>query len=244
METKVFETKQQMGVEAAGKAAEKINKALKEKGEANIILATGASQFETLKNLVKADIDWSKVNMFHLDEYIGIDNTHPASFCKYLKERFVDKVGKLKSVNFVNGSTDDPQKECERLNEIISKVTIDTALVGVGENGHLAFNDPPADFETEKPFIVVKLDEKCRQQQLGEGWFKSLDKVPQKAISMSINQIIKSNSIIVSVPDKRKAQALKGVIEGEITNQCPASILQKHPDCCIYMDKPAAQLLN
>lgn len=245
---KVFtlNTKEELGKSAADYAVGKIRQAIKNKGFANIILATGASQFETLKNLVSAqNIDWMKVTMFHLDEYIGISDRHPASFRKYLKERFVDKVPPLNAVYFVNPELGGfPENACEHLNGIIKEHPIDMACVGIGENGHLAFNDPPADFDTEKPFIIVNLDKKCRQQQLGEGWFKSLDEVPKQAISMSIRQIMKSRSIIVSVPDGRKARAVKDCLEGEICNRYPASILQTHPDCSVYLDKPAASLLE
>jgi glucosamine-6-phosphate deaminase len=197
-----------------------------------------------LKTLINYDIiDWSKVTVFHLDEYIGIDDNHPASFRKYLRERFLDKVGKVKSFNFINGNAQDPQDECERLNRLIKPLTIQVALVGIGENGHLAFNDPPADFDTEDPYIIAKLDEKCRLQQVGEGWFDGIDDVPTQAISMSIRQIMKSKSIICSVPDKRKAEAVKACVLGEVSNLHPASILQNHQDCTVFLDKGSAQFI-
>ena len=198
-----------------------------------------------LGNLVEADgIDWTKVTMFHLDEYIALGIGHPASFRKYLKERFVDKLPGLKAAHFVNGDTEDPQQECRRLGDIIAKHPIDVAMVGIGENGHLAFNDPPADFETEEPFIIVELDEKCRNQQLGEGWFETLEQVPLRAISMGIRQIMKSECLIVTVPDKRKAEAIKNVFEGPVSPMCPASILQEHRNCAIFMDTESASLLS
>ncbi len=245
MEVFVYENKKIMGCHAGNKAAELIRSTLSERGEANIILATGASQFEMLETLVKTEgIDWTKVTMFHLDEYIGIPITHPASFRKYLKERFVDKVGSLKEVFWVNGDTDDPAGECRRLGEAIKAHPIDVAMVGIGENSHLAFNDPPADFEIEDPFIVVTLDEPCRKQQLGEGWFSTFDDVPKQAISMSIKQIMKSRQIIVTVPDERKAKAVKDALEGDISPMIPSSILRKHNTCFMYLDKPAASLLS
>ena len=245
MDKFIYKTKAQMGAAAAKDAAKAIRRAITAKGDANIILATGTSQYETLKNLVaEKGIDWAKVTMFHLDEYIGLGTDHPASFRKYLKERFVDKVRDLKAAHFVNGEADDPQQECKRLGDVIEKQPVDVALVGIGENGHLAFNDPPADFETEEPFIIVELDEKCRKQQLGEGWFETLEQVPRRAISMSIRQIMKSTHIICSVPDKRKAEAAKNAFEGPVTNMCPASILQTHPNCKIFMDEEAASLLS
>jgi len=229
---------------AAGKvAAELIVKAIEEKGYANIILATGTSQFETIRQLMESkEIDWSKVNMFHLDEYIGLPLSHPASFRKYLQKRFLDKVPPLNAVYLINGEAD-VAEECARLNEVIRQHPIDVALVGIGENGHLAFNDPPADFETEDPYIVVTLDEKCRNQQFSEGWFAGLEEVPAQAISMSIKQICKSAKIICSVPDQRKAQGVKDSLEQPVSNLYPASILQHHPDCSFYLDEASASLL-
>ncbi len=241
MEVIISETKQKLGAVAAIRGAQIIQESIKKKGKATIIVATGASQFEMLNELIKKDIDWSKVTGFHLDEYIGMSVEHPASFRKYLKERFVDKVG-LKSFYYINAESD-PEKECERLKEIISKVQIDVAFIGIGENGHLAFNDPPADFETEEPYIVVNLDEDCRKQQMGEGWFKTLEVVPKQAISMSIKQILKSGSIICSVPDKRKAKAVKDAVSGIVTPQVPSSILQNHNATWVYLDKEAASFL-
>lgn len=245
MEKLIYKTKQQMGAAAAVHAAEAIKQAIEEKGQANIILATGTSQFETIKSLTsESKVDFSKVTMFHLDEYIGLPADHPASFRKFLKERFLDKVPDLKGVYFVEGEADNPQQECQRITAIIAKHPIDVALIGIGENGHLAFNDPPADFETEEAFIIVELDEKCRSQQLGEGWFETLEQVPQRAISMSIRQIMKSACLIVSVPEKRKAEAVRNALEGKVTNMCPASILQRHENCKMFLDTDAASLLS
>lgn len=245
MDIQIFDTKKELGKKSASDAAEKIRSAIQKNDEAHIILATGASQFETLENLVEEPgIDWSKLVMFHLDEYVGLPESHPASFRKYLKERFEDHLPELKDAHYIRGDSGDPEEECDRLNQMISGVTIDVALVGIGENGHLAFNDPPADFQTKRPYIVVELDEACRRQQLGEGWFETFDDVPKRAISMSIQKIMKSKSIICSVPDNRKAEAVKSCIEGEITNMNPASVLQDHPDCTVYLDKNSASLLE
>ena len=232
-----------LGQLAGRKAAECINYAIALRGQANVVLATGASQFETIKTLVGQDIDWSRVVMFHLDEYIGLPASSPASFRKYLKERFIDKVGDLKAVHLIDGEND-AIEECRRLSAIIREHPIDLALVGIGENAHLAFNDPPADFETGDPFIVVDLDEECRRQQLNEGWFASLDDVPQQAISMSVKQICDAKQIICSVPDSRKAQAVKNCLENPVTNEVPASILQLHPECAYYLDRASAALLE
>ena len=234
----------ELGKTAGKQAADIIRQAIADKGSCNMIMATGTSQFETLSQLLREkDIDWSKVTLFHLDEYLDLPITHGASFRKYLKERFVDKIPALKDVHLIDGEKD-PQEECDRLSEIINRHPIDVALIGIGENGHLAFNDPPANFDTIEPFIVVELDDACRNQQLGEGWFPNFDAVPQRAITMSIKQILKSKEIICSVPDKRKATAVKNCLEGAITNLHPASILQNHAECIIYLDKDSASLLT
>lgn len=245
MMTKTFDTPELMGEAAGNFAALKIESAINEYGEANVILATGASQFFTLKTLINYEIiDWSKVTIFHLDEYIGISENHPASFVLYLKERFLDKVSGVKHFHFIDGTAPDPAMECKRLNDLISPLKIHVALVGIGENGHLAFNDPPADFDIEDPYIIADLDEKCRLQQVGEGWFDGIDDVPKQAISMSVKQIMKSKSIVCSVPDERKAQAVKECVLGEVSNIHPASILQNHEDCIIYLDKQSEKLLK
>ena len=240
MEIIISATKQELGKQAAQKGAEFIRKAIAERGEANIIVATGASQFEMLSELVSENINWSVVTGFHLDEYIGVDEKHPASFRKYLKERFVSLVP-IKEFHYVNGNG--AEKECQRLGEIISKHPVDVAFVGIGENGHLAFNDPPADFETGEPYLVVNLDENCRKQQLGEGWFTTFDDVPKQAISMSIRQIMKSKHIICSVPDERKAEAVKNTIVFDVTPMIPASVMQEHPSAWLYLDKASASKL-
>jgi glucosamine-6-phosphate deaminase len=181
--------------------------------------------------------------MYHLDEYISLPEDHPASFRRYLRERLIDRVH-LGKVHWIQGDVEDPYTECERLSGIISVEKIDVAFVGMGENGHLAFNDPPADFDTEDPYIVVELDEACRKQQLGEGWFPSIEDIPRRAISMSIRQIMKSQAIVCTVPDKRKARAVKQCLEGEVSPWYPASILRRHSNAYIYLDKDSASLLQ
>jgi glucosamine-6-phosphate deaminase len=240
MEIIISENKQEMGRKAAEKGAELIRNAIAKNGKANIIVATGASQFELLAELVKKDIEWSVVTGFHLDEYIGIDETHPASFRKYLKERFVSQVP-IKEFFYVNGNG--AEIECKRLGEIITGHPIDVAFVGIGENGHLAFNDPPADFDTKEPYLVVNLDDDCRKQQLGEGWFPSFDDVPKQAISMSIRQIMKSEHIICSVPDERKAMAVKNTLKSKVSPLVPASVMQHHPSTWLFLDKASASKL-
>jgi glucosamine-6-phosphate deaminase len=243
MKVEIHNTSHELGKAAGIQAAQLIREAIEINRTANIILATGTSQLATLKQLVSEDIDWIKVVMFHLDEYIGLPVTHPASFRKYLQEKFISKVPLLKAACLINGETDSV-KECERLGRLITANIIDVALVGIGENGHLAFNDPPADFETEAPYIIVNLDAACKKQQMDEGWFKSIGDVPQKAISMSIRQIMKSKNIICSVPDERKAVAVKNCLEQEISNLYPASILRTHASCTVYLDKASASLLH
>lgn len=243
MKIDIFENSEAMGIAAGKAAADLLRTAISTTGTANIILATGTSQFEVLNQLLtETDIDWNKVTMFHLDEYIGLPDVHPASFRKYLKERFIEKVI-FKAYHLINAEID-PEAECERLGKLISKHPIDVALVGIGENGHLAFNDPPADFDNEEPYIIVNLDEPCRRQQLGEGWFPSLEAVPTQAISMSIRQIMKSANIICSVPDERKAEAVKNCLEQEVSNRFPASILQQHPHCSVFLDVFSSKYLE
>lgn len=244
MEVIIAEDAAEMGRTAADDGAALIRSAIENRGSANIIVATGASQFEVFAALAQMDgIDWSKVNGFHLDEYIGLPLSHPASFRGYLKERFVDKVP-LAAFHYVDGEAADAQAECQRLGAAIAKHPIDVAFVGIGENGHLAFNDPPADFDTKQAYIVVTLDGDCRKQQHGEGWFKTFDEVPEQAISMSIRQILLARTIICSVPDERKAEAVAGAIEGPVTPQVPASILQQHPRTTLYLDAAAASRLT
>jgi glucosamine-6-phosphate deaminase len=242
MKITVTEDRMELGRLAGAEATRLIKKAIAGNGRANIILATGTSQFQTLSQLIQQDIDWSKVTMFHLDEYIGLPESSPASFRKYLKDRFLAKVPALKEFHLVNGEGD-ASAECLRLGGIIKQNPVDVALVGIGENGHLGFNDPPADFNTEQPFIVVRLDEACRKQQLGEGWFDTLADVPQQAITMSIKQILRSKHIICSVPDSRKAVAVRDALEPPISNLSPASILQTHPDCVCFLDGASSALL-
>ena len=244
MEINIYNTPHQLGEAAGIAAAALIRNAINKNGTANIVLATGASQFGTLSQLItEPGIDWSKVVIFHLDEYINLPLTHPASFRRYLVERFLSKVPPLKAAFLINGETD-AAAECDRISMLISQHPIDVALVGIGENGHLAFNDPPADFETEKPYIIVELDDHCRKQQLGEGWFRSFEEVPRLAISMSIKQILRSKDIICSVPDKRKARAVKNCLQQPVDTRYPASILQQHPACTIYLDESSSALLS
>ncbi len=244
MNVQVYPDKQEMGAAAAAAGAALIREALAKKRDAAIVVATGASQFEMLENLVAApNIDWERVTGFHLDEYIGLPMSHPASFRRYLKERFVDLVP-LKDFHYIDGQADPVDAECDRLNRLISATDIDVAFVGIGENAHLAFNDPPADFDTESPYLIVELDEACRRQQLGEGWFPSLDAVPRQAISMSVRQILRANAIICTVPDERKAEAVQKAVQGPVTPDVPASILQQHPLAHLYLDQTAASLLS
>jgi glucosamine-6-phosphate deaminase len=243
MELRIFDDKMSLGEAAARQAAEAILRALDKRGQARIIAATGASQFEFLDALTKNEhIDWTRVELFHLDEYIGLPIGHPASFRKYLLERLIRRAG-IEKYHLLDGEGD-LNRVIQDVGYALSAGPIDVAFVGIGENGHLAFNDPPADFETEEPYIVVDLDEACRQQQVGEGWFASIEEVPKRAISMSIRRIMKSEEIICIVPDARKAQAVRACFGGEITPLAPASILRTHPNTTVYLDRESAALLN
>lgn len=244
MQIFVFPTKMEMAQAAAARAAELLVDAIARQGQASFVAATGASQFEFLGGLTSTSgIDWSRTTMFHLDEYVGLPETHSASFRRYLKERLIDRVHPG-VVHLIRGDAPDVQAECRRLNRLIADHDIDVAFVGIGENGHLAFNDPPADFEVEDPYIVVELDDDCRRQQMGEGWFASLDEMPRRAISMSIKQIMRSQAIVCTVPDGRKARAVYQCFTGEVSPFSPASILRQHARADIFLDADAASLLS
>jgi glucosamine-6-phosphate deaminase len=224
-----------LGAYSANLASELIRNAIHSRGSARIIVATGSSQFEVLDSLVKTPgIDWSKVDGFHLDEYIGLGINHPASFCGYLKRRFVDRIP-LRSFLFLDGLRE-ANEVCREAGLAVQAAPIDVALVGIGENGHLAFNDPPADFETQSAYHTVKLDEACRRQQVGEGWFDKLEQVPTMAMSMTIHQIMASHAIICSVPDRRKSTAVAATLQGKISPDVPASILQQHTNVNLVLD--------
>jgi len=234
------------GRRAATLGADRLREALERRGSAAVIVATGASQFEVLASLAQAPgVAWEKVTFFHLDEYLGLPVAHPASFRRYLWERFHSKLPvPARAFHYLDGEATDPAAECMRVGRLIAAVTVDVAFLGIGENAHLAFNDPPADFVTENPYLVVDLDHACRRQQYGEGWFPSLDDVPKRALTMSIRQILKSRQLVVTVPDLRKARAVKNALKGPVTPDCPASVLQQHASCSIFLDEPAASLLT
>ncbi len=243
MVLKVFEDKTTLAQAAAEQAAGAIGRAIAERGAARVIAASAASQIEFLEALTAVpDIDWKKVELFHLDEYIGLPMTHPASFCKFLQERLIGKTG-IANHHLLNGE-EIPADVIQHTNKLISSAPIDVAFVGIGENGHLAFNDPPADFDTEEPYIVVNLDQACRRQQVGEGWFEDLSAVPTQAISMSVRQVLKAKEILAVVPDARKARAIKECFGGEISPMAPSSILRTHPNATVYLDKHSAALLS
>lgn len=235
-----------LGRRAASQGAHYIREAMSADGAATIVVATGASQFEMYDALVaEPDIDWSKVTAFHLDEYLGLPATHAASFRKYLRERFVSRLPTpLAAFHEINGEASDAAAECQRLGGLIGGKTIDVLFCGIGENAHLAFNDPPADFQTDSPYIVVDLDEACRRQQLGEGWFPKLSAVPKQAISMSIRQIMKAQVVVCTVPDERKADAVYAAVEGPVAPEIPASVLQEHPNCILFLDGESSRLLK
>ena len=237
----VSQTPEELGERAAAKIAELLLDAIRTNGAARIILSTGQSQFETLAALVKKDVDWSKVEMFHLDEYVALPESHGASFRRYLKERFVSKVN-LKAAYFVDGEGD-VEKNIEALTRELRKAPVDVGVIGIGENGHIAFNDPPADFETDKAYKVVDLDRRCRMQQVGEGWFKSFDDVPRQAITMCPRQIMACRHIVTAVPHKVKAEAILNTITKPVSPEIPATLMKMHPDWNLFIDSDSASML-
>ncbi len=243
MQIQVYPNRAEMSAAAAARATTLLRDAIATKGQARIIAATGAAQFTFLETLTATPgIDWSKVEMFHLDEYIGLPIDHPASFRKFLLDRLINKTG-MGRYHLLDGEAD-PQSVCENMSREIASAPIDVAFVGIGENGHLAFNDPPADFTTQQPYIIVALDEACRKQQVGEGWFPNLDAVPTHALSMSCQHVLKSREILAIVPDTRKAEAVRACVTGPVNPMAPASILQTHPNTTLYLDVSSASLLT
>jgi|HubBroStandDraft_6_1064221.scaffolds.fasta_scaffold33679_4 glucosamine-6-phosphate deaminase len=241
---RLFSDKDSLAHAAADHAATAIRRSIAERGRARIVVATGASQFEFLDALIKTPgIDWPKVEAFHLDEYIGLPITHPGSFRKMLLERVVRKTGIMR-YHLVEGDAVDPLAAAREVGKQLASAPIDIAFLGIGENGHIAFNDPPADFTTEDPYIIVNLDEACRRQQVGEAWFADISEVPTRAISMSPRQMLRAKELVVVVPDKRKAKAVKACLEGEIGPMVPGSILRRHPDATVYLDADSASLLS
>ena len=230
---------------ASSMGAEAIERAIRARGAANIVVATGASQFDMLAALVRrTEVDWSRVTAFHLDEYIDMPETHPASFRRYLRERFTSQLPTLKRFNFIRGDAPDLSAELARINGLIAQHPIDVTFAGIGENAHLAFNDPPADFDAAEAFKAVTLEDRCRKQQFGEGWFPTLDDVPHEAISMTVPQIMKSGLLILAVPDRRKAEAVRATLEEPVSPMVPASILRRHPACHLFLDPDSAALLR
>ena len=244
MQIQIHPDKAALGRAAAAEGAEALRDALAARGRAVAILATGASQFDMLDNLIAAGLDWSRITLFHLDEYVGLPETHPASFRKYLRERVLARLPVAPAAfHAIDGDAADTGAEIARLNALITAETVDVCFAGIGENGHLAFNDPPADFETTVPFLRVRLDEACRRQQMGEGWFPTLDDVPAEAISMSIHEILRARSVILSVPDTRKAEAVRATVQDAISPTIPASAVRNHPACSLHLDTASAALL-
>lgn len=238
MNINISTTPSELGQRAAALVADKLNETIQNKGEARLLVSTGSSQFETLASLVQSNVDWSCVEVFHLDEYIGLEPTHPASFRKYLYERFIGKI-LVKAFYPVDGNEPIPE-QIEWLDHEILKKPIDVGLIGIGVNGHIAFNDPPADFKTREPYIVVHLDDKCKMQQVNEGWFSSLEEVPATAISMSVHQILQCQIIVSAVPHLVKAEAIALTLQNGPTNQVPATMLKQHPDWHLFLDTNSA----
>ncbi len=243
MDIRIFDDPPSLGRHAAAEAAAAIQDAVAARGSARVIAATGASQFHFLQQLLEiGDVPWDSVELFHLDEYLGLPPTHPASFRRYLQERLIGPAG-IRRVHLLDGEGD-VELVCQTVGREIQSAPVDVAFVGIGENGHLAFNDPPADFDTRESYLIVSLDEACRRQQVGEGWFSSLDEVPARAISMSVTQILASRRILCMVPDRRKADAVRHSVSGPVTPMVPASILQTHADTTLFLDRESASLLG
>src|SRR5580700_6451051 len=241
---RVFKDKVLLGRAAAEQATTVIRRALAERGEARIITATGAAQFQFLEALTATpNIDWPKVEAFHLDEYIGLPATHPGSFHKFLMDNLASKTG-IVNFHYLDGNAADVAAAAGEVGRKLASAPIDIAFLGIGENGHIAFNDPPADFNTEDPYLIVNLDEACRRQQVGEAWFADISQVPERALSMSARQILKAREILAVVPDTRKAEAVKACFEGEISPMAPASIMRQHTNATVYLDTNSASLLS
>jgi glucosamine-6-phosphate deaminase len=243
MTLRIFADKAALAREAAAHAARLIRAAIADRGTARILVATGLSQVEFLEALVSApNVSWRDVEMFHLDEYVGLPVGHPASFRRYLLERLIRPTG-MTRVHLLDGEAK-PEETSERVGRLLAAALVDVAFVGIGENGHIAFNDPPANFEIETPYIIVHLDEACRQQQVGEGWFPSLADVPERAITISVRQLLKSKAIVSVVPEARKAEAVARSLEGPVSPMAPASILRTHPEVTLYLDLGSASHLS
>jgi glucosamine-6-phosphate deaminase len=240
---RIFQTKDEMASAAANHAADSLRRLLEKQDTVRLLAATGASQFEFLERLTSyAFLDWRRVELFHLDEYVGIGADHPASFARYIKERIINRTG-IERYHLLDG-TRDPHQVATEMGREINSAPVDIAFAGIGENGHLAFNDPPADFEAREAYLVVELDEACRKQQVGEGWFASIEEVPSQAISISIPQLLRAKEILCIVPDRRKAPAVKACLEGPMSPMAPASALRVHPNTTIFLDADSASLLS
>lgn len=240
MDIHVHDDAAALGAAAGREAAEALRAAVAARGAATYVVATGASQFATLATLVAESVPWERITIFHLDEYAGLRADHPASFRRYLRERLLERLPRPPAAFHGIDAGHDPAAECRRLAALVPAGNFDVATIGIGENGHLAFNDPPGDFETRAPYLVVRLDEACRRQQVGEGWFAGLADVPTEAVSMSVRRILATERIVCSVPDARKAAAVRGAVAGPLTPDCPASILRTHPACALHLDRAAA----
>lgn len=240
----IFEDKKSLGAAAADFVADQIRGAIAERGQARVIFATGASQHEFLAALIQQiNLDWSKVTAFHLDEYVDLREDHPASFRRYLRERLFSHLP-FGAVHVLDGNAPNPQAECDRYAARLNADQIDVACIGIGENGHLAFNDPPADFETPALVHIVTLDEACRRQQVNEGQFPDLASVPPRALSLTIPAILRAKVISCVAPDLRKAQAVHGALEGDLSPDCPGSALRLHSACHLFLDQASASLLS
>lgn len=241
MHTHIFSTREKMGQAAGSAVEERINALLGEQDELRMIFAAAPSQNEVLEYLAQSDqIDWSKVTAFHMDEYIGLLADAPQRFANFLREKIFDRV-QLKAIHLINGD-DNPEQECRRYADLLAEKPIDIVCLGIGENGHIAFNDPPvADFEDSQMVKVVELDARCRQQQVNDGCFASLDIVPTQAITLTIPTLMSGKYLCCVVPGPTKREAVDSTLNGSISTDCPASILRTHQDCQLYLDAESAR---
>jgi glucosamine-6-phosphate deaminase len=240
LRVEIFDKTEDMGKASADFVAGKLESSINKKGNANLIIGTGASQYPFLNALLTKKLDWSKINLFHLDEYIGLSNRHPASFRRFLKERVADKVNPA-NVYYLNGDADDIEAEIRRYERLLKENPVDVACIGIGENGHIAFNDPAvADFNDPAYLKVVEMDEACRKQQVGEGWFPTIADVPKEAVTLTITAIMDCRALSCSVPDERKSEAVYNTLSGEVTTSCPASVIRKHKEAVLFLDRFSA----
>ena len=243
MTVKIFQSNPALGLGAAEDFGKLISSILTKQGHASVIFASANSQLTFFSSLLQRKIEWSKISIFHMDEYLGMTDQHPASFSRFIREKLVNFIQPA-AFYPLRGDTPDADVELRRYADLMQKYPPDLSVLGVGENGHLAFNDPPADFNTTKIIHTVTLDLACRKQQVGEGHFKTLDDVPKQALSLTVPALLAPKHVLAIVPERRKAEAVRAALKGPVTPQCPASILRTRSNATIYLDRESASLLG